>query len=151
MRTPKRLSLTILIAVCLLPVLALAAANPIVMVRNGSIRGLPPGTMNTAAYMTLVNESDEALELTGASTPVANSAMLHKTVRHVGGVMAMEHVMSATLPARGQLKLESGGLHLMLMGLKRPLKDGTIVKVTLQFEGGFSMTVDLPVVSVLNE
>ena len=151
MRTLNRKPLTILLAACLLPVLAWAAANPVVMVRNGSVRGLPPGTMNTAAYMTLVNESDEALVLTGASTPASNSAMLHKTVRREGGVMAMEHVMSATLPARGQLKLESGGLHLMLMGLKQPLREGNNVKVTLQFEGGFSMTVDLPVISVLNE
>ena len=151
MRILNRNSLVVLLLGCLLPVIAWAAANPVVQVRNGFVRGLPPGTTNTAAYMTLVNTSDEALVLTGAMSPAATSAMLHKTVHHEGGMMAMEHVMTATLPARGQLKLESGGLHLMLMGLKRPLREGTNVEVTLQFEGGYSLTADLPVVSVLKE
>lgn len=136
---------------CLLPVLAWAAANPVIEIRNGYVRGLPPGTTNTAAYMTLINKSDEPLVLTGATTPAANSVTIHNTVRKPGGVMAMEHVMSATLPAKGSLELKSGGMHLMLMGLKRQLRDGNTVKLTLQFEGGITLDVEVPVVSVLNE
>lgn len=140
-----------LLAGCLLPLLAWAAANPVVQVQNGYVRGLPPGTTNTAAYMTLVNHSDEDLVLTGAVSPDAGSAMLHNTVRRPGGVLGMEHVMSVVLPAHGKLELKSGGMHLMLMGLKRQLRDGNSVKLTLQFEGGISLDVELPVVSVLNE
>jgi len=151
MRILNRNSLAVLLLGCLLPVITWAAANPVVQVRNGYVRGLPPGATNTAAYMTLVNASDETLVLTGATSAAATSAMLHKTVRHEGGVMAMEHVMTATLPAHGQLMLESGGLHLMLIGLKQPLREGANVEVTLQFEGGYSLTADLPVISVLNE
>lgn len=140
-----------LLAACLVQVIAWAAVNPQIQVRNGYVRGLPPGTANTSAYMTLINNSDVAMVLTGASTPAANSVSIHKTVRRQGGVMAMEHVMAATLPPRGQLELKTGGMHLMLMGLKKPLRDGNSVKVTLQFEGGDTLTLNLPVVSVLNE
>jgi len=39
----------------------------------------------------------------------------------------------------------------MLMGMKRQLRDGNTVKMTLQFEGGESVAIELPVISVLNE
>ena len=143
--------LIVALASCLAPMIALSATSAAVQVRNGYVRGLPPGTTNTSAYMTLVNNSDDDLVLSGATTPAAQSVSIHRTIKRQGGVMAMEHVMSAPLPARGRLELKSGGMHLMLMGLKRPLRDGNTVKLTLQFEGGFSRTLDLPVVSVLNE
>lgn len=151
MKLLNRKFFTVVLAACLAPVLAWSAANPGIQIRNGYVRGLPPGSTTTSAYMTLVNSGDEELVLTGATTPVANSVSIHKSVRRQGGVMAMEPVMSAALPAHGQLVLETGGMHLMLMGLNKPLRDGITVEVTLQFEGGISLTVDLPVVSVLNE
>jgi len=141
----------LLLALFLVPTLALAAASPGVEVRNGYVRGLPPGTVNTSAYMTLVNNTEETLVLTGATTPAANNVMIHTTVRRQGGMMSMEHVMSAEIPAHGQLKLATGGMHLMLMGMKRQLRDGNTVKMTLQFEGGESVAIELPVISVLNE
>jgi len=42
-------------------------------------------------------------------------------------------------------------LHLMLMGLKRPLASGDTVNLTLKFDGGFVKTMDVPVISVLDE
>jgi len=63
----------------------------------------------------------------------------------------MEHVMSATIPTKGSLELKTGGLHLMLMGLKRSLGSGDTVRLTLKFEGGFVQTMDVPVISVLDE
>jgi len=130
---------------------AWSAANTQLQVRDGYVRGLPPGSANTSAYMILVNNSNEDLVLIGANTAAANSVMIHNSVRQADGMMTMEHVMSATIPARGQLALKTGGMHLMLMGLKKPLRDGNSVNLTLQFAGGFVHNIDLPVVSVLNE
>lgn len=150
MRNLKVVLLAGLLAIPVFAASVLAAADPVLLVRDGYVRGLPPGVANTAAYMTLVNRSDEDLVLTGAATPAAESVMLHNTVRR-DGQMAMEHVMAVTVPARGSVALKSGGLHLMLMGLKSPLREGQNVRLTLQFQGGFVHSVDLPVISVLNE
>jgi copper(I)-binding protein len=130
--------------------IAIAAASSGLQVRNAYVRGLPPGVANTAAYMTLVNNSDADIVLIGAETTAAKSASLHATLKRGGG-MTMEHVMSATIPAKGSLELKTGGLHLMLMGLKRPLGSGDTVRLILKFEGGFVQTMDVPVVSVLDE
>lgn len=142
--------LALLLVPALLPGLATAAGNPVLDIRNGYVRGLPPGSKNTSAYMTIVNTSDVDMALTGATSPVAESVTLHATT-NTGGMMSMEHLASAELPAHGKLVLESGGKHLMLMGLKRPLREGTNVRLTLQFEGGYLISVELPVVSVLDE
>ncbi len=128
----------------------MAAANPVLHITNAYVRGLPPGVANTAAYMTLENNSDTDVVFIGAETSASTSASLHETVNRNGG-MTMEHVMSATIPAKGKLELKTGGLHLMLMGLKRPLGSGDTVRLTLKFEGGFVKTMDVPVISVLDE
>lgn len=128
----------------------LAAGNPVLQVRNGHVRGLPPGVANTAVYMTLINHSDEELVLTGATTPAASAASLHNTVRRPGG-MTMVPVDNVVIAPRGRVELKTGGLHLMLMGLKSPLRDGNNVRLNLQFQGGFTQSIQLPVISVLNE
>lgn len=151
MTTKRAFYLLCLLAACAFSATAWSATNPQLLVRDGYVRGLPPGTANTSAYMVLVNNSDEDIVLTGATTPAANMVMIHNSVTRQGGMMAMEHVMAATVPARGKLELKTGGMHLMLMGLKKPLRDGNSVKLSLQFEGGFVHSIDLPVVSVLNE
>lgn len=126
------------------------AAEEIVLVRDAYVRGLPPGVRNTAAYMTIVNQGDVDLELTGATSNAADNTMLHTTVNR-NGQLSMEHVMSRTIPAGGELILKSGGLHLMLMDLRKPLASGDMVKLTLQFKGAFVVPVEIPVVSVLDE
>lgn len=128
----------------------LAASNPVIQVRDAYVRGLPSSAVNTSAYMTLVNRGDSDIILTGASSPAAESVTLHNTVRR-NGQMSMEHVMSATIAVGDRLELESGGMHLMLMGLKSSLRDGDSVRLSLHFEGGFVQTITLPVISVLNE
>ncbi|MEX2367196.1 MAG: copper chaperone PCu(A)C, partial [Pseudohongiellaceae bacterium] len=76
--------------------------------------------------------------------------MLHETVQE-NGQLSMQHVMSAVVPAGGELTLVSGGLHLMIMGLKAPLPDNSNVELTLVFVGGLEKKLTLPVRSVLQE
>lgn len=138
----------------LLPtLLVLSLATPVLaelVVENGYVRGLPPGVDNTSAYMTLKNPGTAAVELTGAISPVAGSVMLHTTMNH-DGMLHMQHVSSASIPAQGELVLESGGMHLMLTQLKQVPKVGEQVELTLQFADGSTQTLSLPVRSVLDE
>ena len=133
----------------LLPQLILADELDTLRVDDGYVRGLPPGVANTAAYMTLRNDSAADLTLTGAETDVAESVSIHATV-HEDGLMKMKHQMSLSIPAGGAVVLESGGLHLMLMGLKNS-RLGAQVEMQLRFSGGDTKTVLLPVISVLDE
>lgn len=133
--------------------LALLLSHPAlaaIEVEDAYVRGLPPGVDNTAAYMVLRNTSDTAMTLTGASTPVAGMAMLHKTSEHEG-MMHMDHMDAASIPAHGELKLAPNGIHLMLMKLKQALKPGDKVELTLQFGDGSTQTLSVPVRSVLQE
>lgn len=114
------------------------------------IRGLPPGVANTAAYMTIINNGDEPVELTHGSSPIAASVMLHSTMEH-GGMLHMAHVDSVVINANSKLQLESGGMHLMLMELNEHPQPGDEVELTLHFADGSAETFSVPVRSVLDE
>lgn len=142
----KRLQYWLLLACPLLPGTVLADLQ----VENGYVRGLPPGTQNTAAYMTLRNTGGQDIELVGARSALAGSVMLHTTMNH-GGMLHMQHLDSLTIPAGGEVALESGGIHLMLMQLGSMPRVGESVAITLEFGDGTSQNIVLPVRSVLDE
>jgi copper(I)-binding protein len=121
-----------------------------VVVEDAWIRGLPPGVANASAYMTLTNTGTEAVVLTGATSPIAGSVLLHSTMNH-DGMLHMTHIESVAIPAGAELKLESGGTHLMLMDLKATPMPGSELALTLQFADGTTQALQLPVRSVLDE
>ena len=90
-------------------------------------------TGNSAAYMTLKNGGAAADRLVKAESDVADAVELHKTTME-GGMMKMAPVDGIALPAQGQAELKPGGLHVMLIGLKRELKAGEKLKLKLHFE-----------------
>jgi len=99
-------------------------------------RPTQPGQQNGAVYLkTVVNRGKDGDRLVRASTPVAERVELH-TMSMDGNVMRMREVADIPVPAGQTVKLEPGGLHLMLMGLKQPLKLGDTFPVTLEFERG---------------
>ena len=96
-----------------------------------------------AAYMTLTAHG-QADRLVGASTPVAAMASLHRT-QDDHGVMQMRPVEGLALTADQATVLAPGGLHLMLMDLKQPLKQGDSFPLTLTFEHAPPQTVQVQV------
>lgn len=125
-------------------------ATSLIEVKDGYIRGLPPGQAITAAFMRLQNTSNKDIEITNVQTPIAERAEFHQHI-HNSGMMSMRKLDSITVPANGQFVLKPGGHHLMLFNLNRFLQDGDTAEMTLHFEGGDILTVTLPVRSVLNE
>jgi copper(I)-binding protein len=55
--------------------------------------------------------------------------------------MKMERVDSVEIKAGETVRLEPMGLHIMLIGLKRPLKKGSEVPIALTFRDGSTVTV----------
>lgn len=105
--------------------------------------GAPTGP-NAAMYFT-ASGADEADSLRSASTDVAGEIQIHETVISDEGTMSMRPVPRLELPAGGQLILEPGGYHLMLVGVDE-LEVGDTISVTLTWEVAGEMTVEAEVV-----
>lgn len=99
-----------------------------------------------AGFMTLRNRGAAADRIVAASSPAARVVELHTHIRE-GDVMRMRPVPAIELPPGEEVRLAPGGLHLMLIGLNRPLRQGERVPVTLTLERGGSLTVELEVMA----
>ncbi|MBV9784545.1 MAG: copper chaperone PCu(A)C [Acidisphaera sp.] len=107
------------------------AQAPQVSVQNAWSRATPPHASTGVIYLTLTSANDD--RLIGASSPVAERAELHETTMD-GGIMRMRPVEGGLdLPAGKPVTLGPGGAHIMLTGLKTPLRQGQSVPVHLMF------------------
>jgi hypothetical protein len=95
--------------------------------------------------MTLKNEGPSDDALISAQTDVAEKVELHETTMGEGDMMQMKPVISIPIPAGGSVELKSGGLHVMLLGLKKPLTSGDKISVTLNFEKAAPVTIEAEV------
>lgn len=122
----------------------------LVKVDNAWIRATVKGQSGTGGFMSLT--AAQPLTLVGFSTSVAAESELHEMAMD-GNVMRMHAVPSLPLPAGQTVELRPGmdGHHLMLMGLKQPLKDGDEVAVTLKLRSAdgknLSQEIKVPVKS----
>lgn len=148
MRTSFSLLLpaSLLLASLLLPVNASglrAAETGGIAVENAWARPTIGAGLTSAAYFT-VTDKDARDRLVSASTPVAAIAELHETIDDKG-VMKMRKADGLALEPGKPARLAPGGYHLMLMGLKQPLKAGDTFPLTLRFEHAPEMTVNVAV------
>lgn len=99
-----------------------------------------------AAFMTLMNHTDQDDRLIAASSDAAARVELHTHKENSDGVMRMMEVKEGfAVPAGGMHALARGGDHVMLMGLTAPMEQGGTVTLTLTFEKAGEITVDVPV------
>jgi copper(I)-binding protein len=139
----KRLSL--LAAGLLLSTGVLAGAADNVSVQDPNVRLAPPSATVTGAYMVIKNNGDKDIKVVKADNPVSKVTELHTHIND-GGVMKMRPVPAIDIKARGEAVLKPGGLHVMLIDLKAPMKEGDSVPITLTFDDGSSKTIDAKVV-----
>ena len=97
-----------------------------------------------AGFLAISNRGAAADRLLSASSPAARATELHSMVRD-GEVMRMRPVPSIEVPAGQTVTLRPGGLHLMLIGLSGPLREGEAVPVVLRFERAGEVRVELSV------
>lgn len=100
---------------------------------------------NGAAYLTLVGR-EVGDRLTSAASPVAETVELHTHLEE-DGIMRMRPIESIAIPAGGKVELKPGGLHIMLIGLKAPLKEGRHFPLILIFERAGRIEAEIPVVA----
>ena len=123
----------------------LAAAADNVSVQDPYVRLAPPNAPATGAFMVIKNNGDKDVKVLKADNPVSKMTELH-THLNDGGVMRMRPVAAIEIKAKGQVALQPGGLHVMMIDLKAPMKEGDVVPITLTFDDGSSKQVDAKVV-----
>jgi len=137
--------LSTLAATLLFSGLALAGAADKVSVQDPQVRLMPPGAPATAAFMVLKNAGDKDAKLVKAENPVSRVTEIHSHVND-GGVMRMRPVPAIDIKAGGETVLKPGGLHIMLIDIQSPLKEGSTVPITLEFDDGSSKKIEARVV-----
>jgi copper(I)-binding protein len=107
-------------------------------------RAVPPGQVTSAVFLRLDNAGDAPQSLVGGKAEVAEAVELHEHTME-GGMMRMRRVEAIEVPAQGSVTLEPGGLHIMLIGLKRDLNPGDRVDLSLELGDGSVLQVEAPV------
>lgn len=123
---------------------AAATAPAGVHASDGWVRWLP-GTIPSAGYLMVSNESDKDVVLIGVTSPDYAMVHLHQSYTTPDGNSAMRMVGALRIPAHGHVVLAPGGYHLMLMRARKALKPGDTTSVVLRFEGGATLSVPLAV------
>ncbi len=95
----------------------------------------------TEVYMELTNKGKVAHTVVAAMSRVARQTQLHRFIV-VGGKQVMKQVRDIHLASHHETDLKSGGFHVMLMGIKKALKAGMDLPVTLIFEDGSNLVVN---------
>jgi copper(I)-binding protein len=129
----------------LLPLAAVAAD---ITASNAWSRATPAGAKVGVGYVTIRNDGDTADRLVSVSTAAAEKAEMHET-KMENGVMQMRPLPDGIpIPAHATATLAPGSAHLMLIGLKQPLKQGDSFQARLVFEQAGEIDVTFQVEAV---
>jgi copper(I)-binding protein len=109
-------------------------------------RATPPGATVAAAYLTIDNGAGGADRLLGASSDAAGRVEVHES-RREGEVMRMRKVEPLDIAAGERVVFAPGGLHVMLMDLKAPLRQGEKLPLVLRFEHAGAVQLEAEVLA----
>lgn len=100
--------------------------------------------MSTALYLTIENESSETDTLYSIDSEVSDMIQLHETYSK-GDLMGMREIGQIVINPGEKVTLEPGGMHIMVMGLKKDLKIEDKVNFNLHFRkaGDIKITADV--------
>ena len=99
--------------------------------------------VNSAGFLSIKNMGKSDDTLLGASSSISKKTELHTHIRD-GDVMKMRRVEDGVkVPKGGSAELKPGGLHVMFIGLKEPLKQGVTFPVTLKFKHAGDVTINM--------
>src|SRR6266568_1640983 len=120
--------------------------NAIVVERPWA-RATPAGARTGAAYVTLINNGSSSDRLQSAATPVADQVQFHSASEE-NGVSRMREMRIVEVAPGARVAFSPGGLHIMVVGLKQPLKEGQTFPLTLTFEKAGKIEVTVPIAKV---
>jgi len=105
-------------------------------------RATPRGASIGAGYLVIENRGSTADRLISVSSEISGRSEFHE-MAVTDGVMRMRPLPRGIEIAPGMsARFEPGGLHIMFVGLKRPLEKGERIKATLTFEQAGAVEVE---------
>src|SRR6266542_838324 len=109
-----------------------SSAQNTIVVEHPWARATPTGAKTGAAYMKLVNNGGSGDRLVGATTPVADKVQFH-SVSEDNDVSRMREMRTVEVAPGQSVTFSPGGMHIMAVGLKQPLKEGQTFPLSLIF------------------
>ena len=125
--------------------LAFVPCHGQVLIKNATLRLLPPLVPNTSAYFVIENTGAQPEVIVGAATDIARSVEIHNHIM-TAETMRMERVDELAIPSGESVTFSPGGLHLMVFGLKQALVEGQTVTFNLTTKAGLTIPFDAIVV-----
>lgn len=104
-------------------------------IKDANVRAPIPGMENTVGYMLMTNISDKDVVLVSAKSTIAKKVEFHDHIM-TAGVMKMIKLDDLTIKANQAKTFETGGLHLMFIGLDDSQSMQKTVDVTFVFSDG---------------
>jgi hypothetical protein len=118
----------------------LASAGESVKAENAWVPWAPPGLKVHVAYMTIVNRGATDQIIVSAESTDYERIELHRSVIK-NGVSTMQSIDEVRVPANGRVEFAPTGLHLMLIGPRRPQAVDGHVQIVLRLSGGEEVDV----------
>ncbi|MEJ2743589.1 MAG: copper chaperone PCu(A)C [Gammaproteobacteria bacterium] len=104
----------------------------VLTVEHAWVRVMPPNSTSTAVYFDLTNHSAHSVAVVGVEADWATGAAFHQTIR-AAGVARMQPVNEVLIPAGDTFRFQPGGQHIMMMGLREPLRQHDRKAFTLRY------------------
>ncbi len=117
---------------CLIPALAFAVSTTVSLTNARSVPTIADANVGVA-FVSMTNNGTKPLTLVGAQSNVSKKVEIHTHTIN-GDIMQMRKIDSVDIPAGATIAMESGGLHLMLIGVREPLKANQQFDITLTFK-----------------
>ena len=109
------------------------------------IKNLPPTIPVRAGYMTIHNPGPGMLSIVSVRSEAFGSVDVHRSFMQ-DGMMRMEPVDNIEIEAGASVKLEPGGLHLMMMMPTEPTSPGDEIVVFIKLDDGSEQSLKMTVV-----
>lgn len=123
-----------------------ANAGNAIKIENAWSPEAPPVVKVLAGYMKINNLTNKDIKIKSVKSSLFERVEIHITEMK-NGMMKMVKQENLNIKAKGYVELKPGGLHMMLIGKSKQVKDGSVIPLTLSFDNGETITVDLKVKS----
>jgi len=119
-----------------------------VTVQAAWTRATTPENRTAAVYFTISNIGKAQIDLIGVRTDRASIETLHQTTIDLNGIARMSAKPEQRIKPGSTISFEPGGLHVMLIDVEKPLIEGEILPLRLEFYDGDDLTVDVPILAL---
>ena len=143
----KRIVLALSVAISTWATTASLAGQNSIMGEHAWARATPRMAVTGGGYLTGTNRGPGEDRLLNATHPVAEKIQFHSMTID-NGVAKMTQLSAIELPPGVPVVFKTGGIHMMLLGLKHQLKEGETVPLTLTFEKAGPVDVEARVLGI---